>query len=312
MPRIVAWVASVFFLLMVLSQGSGCRKAAEPPPSAAPARPFEKPTIAVSLASVHGPWREQMKADIQAAMAKHPKLYGVIVDAQGDAGRQQGHVEGFIKSRAKAIIVLPVNPQALTGLLAEAYAAGIPVVVLDRAPIGDKYSCFVAPDWKQIGTEAAKWLAGRLHGKGKIVEIKGPADSLPAQQLHEAFRAALRDPGYRFVFEACVDPPKADGAKLIREALGQAKQFDAVFAWDDAAAHAAYEAAKAAGREKGVIWIGIGGLPSEGQAWVSQGILSASLLLPTGGAEAVDAAVKLMHGEKVPKTIVPETKVLTK
>ena len=85
-----------------------------------------------------------------------------------------------------------------------------------------------------------------------------------------------------------------------------------MFACDDAAACAAHEAAKAAGREKGVLFIGVGGLPEEGAAYVKKGILDASILFPTGGAEAVDAAVKLLHGEKVPKTIVPGPRVLTK
>jgi ribose transport system substrate-binding protein len=211
-----------------------------------------------------------------------------------------------------AIIVSPVDAQSLTEPAAKAFEAGITVVVLDRALVGDKYSCFVAADWRQIGAEAGKWLAGRLHGKGKIVEIKGPVDSLPAQQLHEAFRAELRDPGYHFVFDACLDPPRADAANLMAEAIGRVQRFDAVFACDDAAALAAYESAKAAGRNKGVLFLGVGGVPAEGAAYVKKGILSATIVVPTGGAEAVDAAVKLIHGEKVPKAIVPETRVLTK
>jgi ribose transport system substrate-binding protein len=142
--------------------------------------------------------------------------------------------------------------------------------------------------------------------------VKGPVDSLPDQELHTAFRFALRDPGYRFIFDGHVDPPKVDGATLMTEALGRVEKIDAVFAYDDAAAYAAYQTAKTAGREKGVLFVGVGGVPTEGLAYVSQGILAATVLKPTGGTEAVDAAVKLLHGKKVPKTIVPATRVLTK
>ena len=45
---------------------------------------------------------------------------------------------------------------------------------------------------------------------------------------------------------------------------------------------------------------------------MKEGILDASLFVPTGGAEAVDAAVKLLHREKVLKKIVLPTRVLTK
>ena len=58
---------------------------------------------------------------------------------------------------------------------------------------------------------------------------------------------------------------KFDGGKLMDEALGQVEKIDAVFAYDDAAAYAAYQAAKAAGREKGVLFVGVGGLPDRGR-----------------------------------------------
>jgi ribose transport system substrate-binding protein len=309
MPRIIAWLSLCCCLLMVMLPGGGCRKPPEPPPAAT--KVSKPPAIGVSLARLDGPWRAQLKADIEAAAAKHPDLPLVVEDAGNDAERQRAQIEEFVKARARAIIICPQDAQSLTESVAKVFEAGIPVVVLDRALVGDKYSCFIAPDWKQIGAAAGKWLAGRLHGKGKIVEIEGPVDSAPAQQLHEAFRAALRDPGYHFVFEGHVDPPKVDAAKLMSEAIGRLQQFDAVFACDDAAACAAHQTAHKAGREKGVLFVGVGGLSGEGRAYVSRGDLSAMLLVPTGGAEAVDAVVKLLGGEKVPKTIVLETRMFT-
>jgi ribose transport system substrate-binding protein len=129
-------------------------------------------------------------------------------------------------------------------------------------------------------------------------------DSLQSQDIHDAFLKGLREPGYHFVFAECVDPPKVDAGKLMTEALGRIERIDVLFAYDDAAAKAAYDAAKAAGREKSMTFVGIGGVPAEGAAYVSQGILDATFLVPTGGAEAIDTAMKLLHGEVVPKRIV--------
>jgi ribose transport system substrate-binding protein len=313
MQRIIACTLAVC-CFAVLPSSTGCNKPSEP--AAAPSAPehkrFTKSTIGVSLASLEGSWRTQMKADIEAAAAEHPDLGLVIYDAQNDPAKQQAQLEDLVATGAKAIIVSPQDAQALAEPLAKAFEAGTAVVVLDRAPIGGKYSCFIAADPKQIGAAAGKWLAKRLAGKGKIVEIKGPFNSLPAQELHDTFRAELRDPGYRFVFEGFVDPPKVDAARLMGEGLGQVKQIDAVFAYDDAAAYMARQIAKDAGRQKGVLFIGVGGLPAEGAAYVKEGILDATVLFPTGGAEAVDAAVKLLHGETPPRTIVPATRVMTK
>ena len=60
-----------------------------------------------------------------------------------------------------------------------------------------------------------------------------------------------------------------------------------------------------------MLFVGVGGLPKQGAAYVSQGILAATFLNPTGGAEAVDVAVKFLHGEKVSKKMVPSTRTIT-
>ncbi len=204
--------------------------------------------IGVSLANLDDPWQAQVKADIEAAAAKHSGWRLTVVDAQNDAARQQAQLEEFRGRRADLVIVNPVDVSAMTEPIARLFAAGIPVVVLDRAVIGDQYTCLIAGNPRQIGAEAGKWLAGRLHGKGKIVELRGPVDSRWADEVHEAFRAELRDPGYRLVFSEHVDPPRVDAGKLMVVALGRLEEIDAVFAYDDAAAHAAEQAAKAAGR----------------------------------------------------------------
>jgi ribose transport system substrate-binding protein len=82
-----------------------------------------------------------------------------------------------------------------------------------------------------------------------------------------------------------------------------------VFAHNDPGAHGAYLAAQAAGREKEMAFVGIDGLPQEGVAYVKQGILSATFEYPTGGAEAIDTALKILKGEKVPKEIVLGTRL---
>jgi ribose transport system substrate-binding protein len=252
-----------------------------------------------------------MKADIEAAMAQHPQVKAAVMEAH-NIGLQHDQLDGFLGGHAGVVIVTPMDAQGLTAPVAKLVDAGTAVIVLDRAVIGDKCTCFIAADPTEIGTAAGKWLAERLQRKGNIVELRGPVGSLWAEDLHKAWRAALRDPGYHFVSEARVDPPRVDAGKLMSQALGRVGKIDVVFAYDDAAAKAAYQAAKAAGREKGVLFVGVGGLPNEGAEYVAQGILAATFLRPTGGTEAIAAAVKVLHGEKVPKKIVLPTRVIVK
>ena len=50
-----------------------------------------------------------------------------------------------------------------------------------------------------------------------------------------------------------------------------------------------------------MLFVGIDALPQEGVAYVRQGILDATFHYPTGGAEAIDTALKILQGETVPK-----------
>jgi ABC-type sugar transport system substrate-binding protein len=97
----------------------------------------------------------------------------------------------------------------------------------------------------------------------------------------------------------------------MKEALAAVKQIDAVFAYSDEAAQAAYEVAKSEEREKGTLFIGVNALPNIGQKLVEAGILNATFSCPTGGVEAVDTAVKLLAGQKPPKSITLETRSFT-
>ena len=67
-----------------------------------------------------------------------------------------------------------------------------------------------------------------------------------------------------------------------------------------------------AGRQKEMLFVGIDALPHEGVAYVKQGVLDATFQYPTGGAEAIDTALKILHGESVPKEITLGSRVFDK
>ena len=55
----------------------------------------------------------------------------------------------------------------------------------------------------------------------------------------------------------------------------------------------------------------IDALVQQGQAYVKQGILNACFEYPTGGAQAIDLALKILRGEDVPKEVVLPFRVFT-
>lgn len=292
---------------------AGCKKTT---PQAAPGTETKsetkKWTIGMSQCNLGEPWRVQMNADIKMAADQHPEISVVFKDAQNDTLRQQAQVEEFISAGVDVIIISPKEAAPLTPVVAQAYDKGIPVIVMDRRVLGDKYTCFVGADNKKIGRAAGRWIAQKLGGKGKVVELKGLMTSTPGQDRHNGFMEGIKDSQIEIIFDADMKWLEPNARKEMESALARFPEINLVYAHNDPGAHGAYLAAKAAGREKDILFVGIDGLQQEGQAYVKQGLLSASFEYPTGGKEAVEAAMTLLSGKTVEKEITLASRVFTK
>ena len=293
---------------------SGCGKSE--PESATKSAPDKKAkssyTIGMSQCNLGEPWRVEMNAQIKAAADKHPNLQVTFKDAQNDTLKQRAHLEEFVSAGVDLIIISPKEAQPLTEPVARAMAAGIPVIVLDRAVLGDNFSCFIGADNKKIGHAAGEWIVKKLGGKGKLVELKGLMTSIPGQDRDSGFREALAASGIEIVFDADMKWLEPNARQEMESALARFNKIDCVYAHNDPGAHGAYLAAKAAGREKEMVFVGIDALPQEGIAYVQQDILSATFQYPTGGEEAINTALKIFKGETVPKKITLGSRVFDK
>ena len=306
--RLALTVFRLAFLMLGISLVAGCTDSSDRPGTESAA----KWTIGMSQCNLGEPWRVQMNADIKAAAAKHPgDIKVVFKDAQNEVLKQRAHVEEYVSAGVDLIIISPKEAAPLTEPVAKAVDAGIPVIVLDRAVLGDKYTCFIGADNVQIGEAAGRWLAEKLGGKGQVVELKGLMTSTPGQDRHSGFLNGIEGSDLEVIFEADMKWLEPDARKEMDSALARFDKIDAVYAHNDPGAHGAYLAAKASSREEEMLFIGIDALPHEGIAYVKQGIMDATFLYPTGGAEAIDTALKLLAGEKVPKKIVLGSRVFT-
>jgi ribose transport system substrate-binding protein len=270
--------------------------------------------IGMSQCNRGEPWRVQMDADIKDAAATHPELKVIFKDAQNNTPTQQAQVREFIAQGVDLIIISPKEAAPLTKPVAEAYDAGIPVIVLDRKVQGDKYTCFIGADNVMIGREAGKHIVELLGGKGKVVELKGLMTSTPGQERHQGFMEGIEGSQIEIIFDADCKWLEPDAQREMKSALARFPEIDAVYAHNDPSAHGAYLAAKqeGKGREGAIRFIGIDALPHEGVRYVREGILSATFEYPTGGREAIDAALKILAGGEVPKNITLGTRIFTK
>jgi ribose transport system substrate-binding protein len=135
--------------------------------------------------------------------------------------------------------------------------------------------------------------------------------STPGQDRNSGFRDGIKDTEIEVIFEADMKWLEPDARKEMESALARFDEIDLVYGHNDPGAHGAYLAAKAAGRENDIMFVGIDALPHEGVMYVKQGILDATFQYPTGGAEAIDIALKILAGEEVPHEITLGSRVFT-
>ena len=307
MQSTLGTISTVAILSSALLLSAPAVRAAED--TAAAAKTF---TIGMSQCNLGEPWRVQMNAEIAKAAQQHPELKVVFKDAQNDTLKQRSHIEEFVSARVDLIIVSPKEAAPLTPPVARAVDAKVPVIVLDRRVLGDRYTCFIGADNKAIGKAAGEWIVQKLGGKGKVVELKGLMTSTPGQDRNAGFREGIKGSRIEIVFEADMKWLEPDARKEMESALARFDKIDLVYAHNDPGAHGAWLAARAAGREKDILFVGIDALPHEGVMYVKQGVLTATFQYPTGGAEAIDIALRILKSEKVDKEITLGSRLFTK
>src|SRR5246500_3634279 len=264
------------------------------------------------------PWRVQFNKDMIKEAGKHPELELIITDGQDKTEKQVADVENLIQQGVDVLLVSPKESAGLTGVILKAIDAKIPVIVLDRNVNTDKYAQFIGGDNVLIGQTAGEYavklLGGAGEAKGNIIELWGGMGTAPAQDRHKGFDEKVsKESGIKSLLQPVdCDWKQAKGYDTMTTALKQFDKIDLVYGHNDPIAYGAYLAAKDAGRDKDIKFMGIDALPDEGVTWVSKGQLTATFVYATPGVEGVRQAMKIVKGETVEKKITLPTMAVDK
>ncbi|MDA3626304.1 substrate-binding domain-containing protein [Saccharopolyspora oryzae] len=277
--------------------------------------PGGKYTIGMSQANLAEPYRVRMDDDIRNAAGKVPQFDVQFSDAAKDNSKQISDVENFVTKQVDLLMISPNEATPLTDVVKKAYNKGIPVVVLDRKVDGEAFTTYIGADNVQIGRQAGEYFKNTLLPQGgKIVQIKGLSGSTPAAEREKGFKEGIAGSKIEIVDTADGEWERSVGQEKMDALLKAHPDIQAVYSQNDPMAEGAYLAAQAAGRND-LKFVGIDGLPipSGGIKAVEEGRLQATNLYPTGGAEAVEAAKKLLVDcQQVPKTQTLPTELVTK
>ncbi|GCB49202.1 substrate-binding domain-containing protein [Streptomyces sp. NL15-2K] len=269
------------------------------------------PKVGLSLSTLNNPFFVQIRAGAQAE-ARKQGVDLTVTDAQNDASQQANQLQNFTSSGFGAIIVNPVDSDAAGPSVRAADKAKIPVIAVDRVVNKATTDTLVASDNVAGGELAAKTIADRLGGKGKIVILQGQAGTSAARERAEGFANGLKAyPGIQVVAQQPADFDRTKGLDVMSNLLQAHPDVQGVIAAND---EMALGAIKALGSKAGksVSVVGFDGTP-DGLNAVKDGTLYASVAQqPTQlGKIAVDNALKALQGKKVEQTVKVPVKVVT-
>ncbi|MEV7501263.1 substrate-binding domain-containing protein [Streptomyces sp. NPDC093018] len=270
------------------------------------------PKVGLSLSTLNNPFFVGVRSGAQAE-AKKLGVDLTVTDAQNDASQQANQLQNFTSSSLDAIIVNPVDSDAASNSVKAADKAKIPVIAVDRGVNKAAVDTLVASDNIAGGEQAAKTIAEKLGGKGKIVILQGQAGTSAARERAQGFANGLKAyPGIKVVAQQPADFDRTKGLDVMSNLLQAHPDVQGVIAAND---EMALGAIKALGSKAGtsVPVVGFDGTP-DGLNAVKAGTLYASVAQqPTQlGRIAVDNALKASQGKKVEQTVKVPVKVVTK
>jgi len=260
-------------------------------------------TLGVVISTLNNPFFVTLK-DGAEEKAKELGVELVIYDAQDDSAKMTSSMEDLIQKKVGAILVNPTDADAVVPSILKANAAGIPVFTIDRGATSGEVVTHIASDNVAGGKMAGEFLAEKIGGKGKVVELVGIPGTSAARDRGKGFHEAMEGfPGIEIVASQAADFNRDRGLAVFENILQAQPEIDGVFAHNDEMVLGAIAAAEAAGR-KGIVFVGFDAVDDAVKA-VKDGRLAATVAQQPKemGLLGVEYAVKYLGGETIPDNI---------
>ena len=259
-------------------------------------------------------WRDKLNSELKMGELLNDSLIVKIVSSNDDSKKQTEQVNQFIDEGVDLLIVAPNQLGILSAAIDRAYDAGIPVVLYDRKSDSEKYTAFMGCDNYLIGQSMGSFIAQRLQGNGRVVEIRGLEGSSPALERHRGFVDAIKNyPKVSLVTSEAGDWKEESGGRAMKRILQQTQDFDFVYCHNDRMAKGAYNIVQQMGITHPYRYTGVDGMATEGGGleMVKEGILEASYLYPTKGDELIALVLKILSHQPFKRDNYLSTSIVT-
>ncbi len=280
----------------------------------------KKYTIGFSQCGQRDNWRLKMEAEMERELLYHPDLSIIIKQALDDSNSQLKQIDELLKQDIDLLIVSPNEINPIQKVIEEVYKKGIPVILIDRRIDSENYTAYIGGDNYEIGKFAAEYIGGKLDYKGNVLEIQGAMTMSAAVERSKGFNDALNNhTKLNNVYKIHSFWNENILSDSLPSGFNRHPDIKAIFAFNDDLAAEAVKVLSKYMNPADLIVVGVDGLatPNGGISMVENKTLTATLIYPTGGKEAIQIASKILHHESykknnlLPTVLIDKTNVKT-
>ena len=264
-------------------------------------------------------WREKQNAELRMGAYCQENVELRFAAAHDSDERQVQQIDSLVDSGIDLLIVAPNQLKTISSAIDRAYDKGIPVIVFERKTNSQKYTSFISADNYEMGRIMGEYIASRLHGKGRVMEIMGLKGSSPAIERHNGFADALKNyPDITVVATLQGDWTEESAVKAVKAYPGNLDHIDFIFGQNDrmamGARRALQESQQLSADSHQPLYCGIDGLPGEdgGIRLVRDSILDASYIYPTHGDKIIELAINILEGKPYEKEALLQSALVTR
>ncbi len=247
-------------------------------------------------------WREKMNDEINREIMFHEDAVVEIRSADDSNSKQIDDIRYFVDNGFDIILVAPNEAAALTPVIDEVYAAGMPVVIFDRNINSDSYTARIGVDNVHMGRSAADYALNLVGPGARAIEVYGLPGSTPAEDRHTGFVNSFTAHGGTLVASVTGNWNETDAIIAIDSLLEAHSDINLIYAHNDRMAIGAANEARRHGRDS-IRIIGIDAAPSIGMRAVADSVIDATFIYPTEGEKLVRTALAILKGEPVEREI---------
>ena len=210
--------------------------------------------IAFSVPGFNFPFFRITEAGALAEAEADGAIEIVSLDGQDSDAIQLSTAEDAIAAGIDAMVISPRTTEGLAGLFDLLVEQEIPVITFDRQGEADSILAHIGADNVAGGESAGNFIAERLGGEGRVIELMGTPGASPAIDRSEGFNNAVAEfDGLEVIEQQTANFNSADALQVTEDILtrlGSSPEdpgFDAPFAANDDMALGAIEAIRARG-----------------------------------------------------------------